>query len=78
LTGLTLGRPDQLELVLPAASRAAPRDASRRVVTRDTEPKLKLSYKHSSIRRQYKTGDALRAEATINDARATSASAAGS
>jgi hypothetical protein len=64
---------------LPAASRAAPRAASPRASSpRDTEPKIKLSYKHSSIRRQYKTGDALRAEATINDARATSASAAGS
>jgi hypothetical protein len=60
LKGLRSGAPTSSSSSLHAASRAAPRDASRRVVTRDTEPKLKISYKHSSIRRQYKTGDALR------------------
>jgi DNA-binding transcriptional ArsR family regulator len=70
LEGLALGRPDQLELVFARRiTRRTPGRFSTRVVTRDTEPTLKLSYKHSSIRQYFKAGRALRTETTINDAR---------
>jgi len=68
--GLTLGRPDQLELVFcRRITRRTPGRFATRVVTRDTEPALKLTYKHSSLRQYFKAGRALRTETTINDAR---------
>jgi hypothetical protein len=65
---LTLGRPDQVEIVFDRkVTRATPGRFHTRVITQGVQPKLQAHYKHSKIKQYFKDGRALRTETTVND-----------
>jgi hypothetical protein len=65
---LTLGRPDQVEIVFARkVTRATPGRFHTRVITQGVQPKLQAHYKHSKIKQYFKEGRALRTETTVND-----------
>jgi hypothetical protein len=67
---LTLGRPDQVQLIFGRrVSARTPGRFRTRVITEGVTPSLHIDYKHSRIKQYHKEGRALRTETTINDPR---------
>jgi hypothetical protein len=67
---LSLGRPDQVQLIFER--RVVKRTSGRfrtRVITDGVIPSLHVDYKHSRIKQYFKEGRALRTETVINDTR---------
>jgi hypothetical protein len=65
---LTLGRPDQVEIVFGRkVTRATPGRFHTKLIASGVQPKLQAHYKHSKIKQYFKEGRALRTETTVND-----------
>jgi hypothetical protein len=65
---LTLGRPDQVQIVFGRkVTRATPGRFQTKVINRGVQPVITAYYKHSKVKQYFKEGRALRTETTVND-----------
>jgi hypothetical protein len=69
---LDLGRPDRVSLIFArrifkGRKNPTPGVFRTQVITQHVTPSLNVDYKHTTIKRYHKEGQALRTETTIND-----------
>ena len=67
---LDLGRPDRVQLIFGRRIyRNTPSRFATRVIQKDVQPNVHLTYKHSGVKQYFKENRALRTETTINNPR---------